>query len=63
MSALFLPPGGALITYRVEIAACRWGGGAEPGKTHVFSCCGYGWFFGSHQCVTDDFGNLVEVSS
>lgn len=42
----------------------RWGGGAEPGRTHLFrlglgcSPIDFSW-----QCVVDDFGNLVVVPS
>ncbi|MES2251105.1 MAG: hypothetical protein V4645_27780 [Pseudomonadota bacterium] len=45
---------------RVEVCCLRWGGGAAPGKTHVFAIDDSN-FFGSAQCVVDDFGNLVAV--
>jgi hypothetical protein len=45
----------------------RWGGGARPGFTHVFTC-GLSWVesdrwrvLNSQQAVVDDFGNLVPV--
>lgn len=48
---------------RADIIWVRWGGGAHPGKTYVFSIGPYPWVFVSEQCVTDDFGNLVKVPS
>lgn len=49
----------------IECAAFRWGGGAQPGKWHVFivGLSSLGWYFPSIDCVIDDFGNLVRVSS
>lgn len=47
------------VFYSTEFCYIRWGGGAEPGKTHVFAASGE--FLISMQCVTDDFGNLVKV--
>lgn len=66
MSALFLSPNGALMSFKVEFCMARWGGGANPGKTHVYPPYS-AWFWknaeaaGSMQCVTDDFGNLVRA--
>lgn len=48
------------VTYGMRVAYTRWGGGAKAGKTHVYPLQGFVHF--SYQCVTDDFGNLVEVS-
>jgi hypothetical protein len=47
----------------MEFAWFRWGGGALPGLTHVFSNTRWNDLLGSIsiQCVVDDFGNLVEV--
>lgn len=62
MSAMWFGPGGGLQEITVRCVHCRWGGGAEHGKTHVFfipSLYAIG-VYGS-QCVTDDFGNLVSV--
>lgn len=61
---LFLGPNGALQSVSIEVAHCRWGGGADPGRYHV-------WLLGVHvkdwptksfQAVVDDFGNLVRVA-
>lgn len=58
-------PSGAGGVSTVAYTWFRWGGGAHPGKTHVF----LSWNIGlpsldvSFQCVTDDFGRLVEVRS
>lgn len=54
-------PSGNLLAWDLTMCAARWGGGAEAGKTHVFLSGGEGWFRSSHQCVVDDFGNLVAV--
>lgn len=46
----------------IDLCFIRHGGGADFGKTHVFNVSGSR--FGVHismQCVTDDFGDLVEV--
>jgi hypothetical protein len=53
--------GGAITCGLVEVACIRWGGGAKPGKTHVFAMGDLGFFEG-HQCVVDDFGDLVAVA-
>jgi hypothetical protein len=58
--------GVAIQSARVEFCACRWGGGAEPGKWHVFAIASHGdWDAGllkvSQSAVIDDFGNLVRV--
>lgn len=63
-AALYLPPRGNLFTARVELCMARWGGGADPGKWHVFWGTGRADVHSmSMQCVVDDFGNLVEVAS
>jgi len=59
MNALWLGPSGGTFSYPAEIGCCRWGGGAEPGKYHVFGMKFRGL---SCDCVVDDFGNLVVVS-
>lgn len=58
----------AVACWPVSLVAIRWGGGAHHGKTHVFwqslwSMAPFvgGWDNISHQCVVDDFGNLVAV--
>ena len=66
MNGLYFSTDGAFQTMRVEVAMCRWGGGADPGKTHVFLFgCGdrrpRTWV--GVQCVVDDFGDLVVVPS
>lgn len=59
--------GNAIQSAHVEFCACRWGGGAEPGKWHVFSIASHSsdWDAGflaiSQSAVIDDFGNLVRV--
>lgn len=45
----------------LELIWFRWGGGAMPGKTHVFTGGPYTWMSISKQCVVDDFGTLVPV--
>ena len=57
---------GGLAYQPAEIITCRWGGGADHGKYHVYlsgAPLHYGPFqtFISKQCVLDDFGDLVEV--
>lgn len=58
-SKLWCSKDGAIVTYGLKVAFMRWGGGAAPGRTHVYPLGGLVHF--SMQCVTDDFGNLVEV--
>lgn len=51
-----------VLSYPLQVTAIRWGGGADIGKTHVFTSADYSsplWL--SVQCVVDDFGNLVAV--
>lgn len=50
---------GAMLS--MELLWFRWGGGAQPGKTHVFVSGPFDWVPVSTQCVVDDFGNLVAV--
>lgn len=50
-------------TTEALILTIRWGGGADPGRYHVFAA-GAGWIVpNSTQCVVDDFGNLVPVGA
>lgn len=63
----FAPDGGMQVA-PVEVAVIRWGGGAKPGLSHVFTVgpwiSQFLWFDNgstSWQCVVDDFGNLVRV--
>ncbi len=59
--------GNAIQSALVEFCACRWGGGAGPGKWHVFAIASLAsdWSAGlikfSQAAVIDDFGNLVRV--
>lgn len=52
---------GAFSQHRVAVICCRWGGGADFGKTHVYIPGTFHHFGVSLQCVVDDFGNLVRV--
>lgn len=52
---------GAGSALSIELRWFRWGGGANPGMTHVFTIAPINWVFVSLQCVTDDFGSLVVV--
>lgn len=70
MSAAWVYASGSYQSSAVEFCAFRWGGGAEPGKWHVFvnqSFAHNELFMGclrtSTQCVVDDFGNLSAVQS
>lgn len=45
----------------LELVWFRWGGGATPGKTHVFVAGPITFMSISTQCVVDDFGTLVPV--
>ncbi len=48
-------------TTEALILTIRWGGGADPGRYHVFTV-GAGWLVPrGAQCVVDDFGSLVQV--
>ena len=63
---LFLPATGSLFAFPARIVCARWGGGAKPGKWHVYPTGGLaGWerVFGVYgmDCVVDDFGNLVKT--
>lgn len=64
MSAVIMR-GGNIQTHEVTVVCIRWGGGADVGKTHVFVSSAGGCQLGrvSMQCVTDDFGDLVEVAA
>ena len=53
-------------TKAMEMIWYRWGAGADPGKTHVFTSLPVAESLAlgvpiSIQCVTDDFGTLVRV--
>jgi hypothetical protein len=74
MSATEIGCTGALQSTRITFCSARWGGGAEPGKWHVYPLCGASilapggdWNSGllqmSSNAVVDDFGNLVKVQS
>lgn len=53
---------GAASSRLAEVCWSRWGGGALPGRTHVFLIYPYSSItLISAQCVVDDFGSLVEV--
>ncbi len=47
----------------VEAVMFRWGGGAAPGKWHVFlvGLSTHDWWVPGVDCVVDDFGTLVRV--
>lgn len=55
---------GAYVAVPITLIVARWGGGAHPGKYHMYLST---WDFRaglplvSAQCVVDDFGDLVEV--
>lgn len=60
----FLHPDGGGYAWPLRLVCRRWGGGAHPGKTHVYTLLSWGenqLGSVSMQCVTDDFGDLVEV--
>lgn len=56
---------GAGTASALRICAFRWGGGAHPGKTHVFTMGpplrSRLWM--SVQCVVDDYGTLVDCET
>ena len=58
MSGASYSPNNAIGEARMRIHWCRWGGGADPGCTHVWALDDAIGII-SKQCVTDDFGNLV----
>lgn len=63
MSQVWISNSGSVQSFKVEICVIRWGGGADPGRYHVFALSVWRdfWAFPSHQCVVDDFGELVPV--
>ncbi|RIX74452.1 hypothetical protein [Acidovorax cavernicola] len=63
MSTPEYSPSGGISHRSCAIYVARWGGGAHPGKYHIW-CSTIdlrAGVFVSAQCVVDDFGNLVEV--
>jgi hypothetical protein len=65
MSRISCSLSGASTRVSLSLVMVRWGGGAHPGKYHVFLACWdvrAGLPLVSAQCVVDDFGDLVEVT-